>query len=104
MDIFSTRLRERAKTLGFSNATVAEKVGLDSRRYGHYVTGRNEPDLATLARIAVVLKTTPNYLLGFEETELPAKLEALVGAAKHLNDVQIEMLIDFAEATLRKKT
>ncbi|UDF05621.1 helix-turn-helix domain-containing protein [Asticcacaulis sp. AND118] len=103
MDSFGTTLKDRAKALGLSNATVAERAGLDARRYGHYVTGRNEPDLATLVRIARVLKTTPNLLLKFETEERSAKVEALLAAARELNDTQLEMLIDFAEATVRKK-
>jgi transcriptional regulator with XRE-family HTH domain len=39
-------------------------VGLSERRYAHYVTGTREPDLATLVRIATILETTPNDLLG----------------------------------------
>lgn len=46
-----------------SNAEVARRAGLSERRYGNYVSGRREPDLATLVRIASVLATTPNDLL-----------------------------------------
>ncbi|WP_312890263.1 helix-turn-helix domain-containing protein [Rhizobium laguerreae] len=45
MDILSKRLRERAEQLGISNAEAARRVGLDERRYAHYVAGRREPDL-----------------------------------------------------------
>jgi transcriptional regulator with XRE-family HTH domain len=43
---------------------VARRAGLSERRYGNYVSGRREPDLATLVRIASVLAMTPNDLLG----------------------------------------
>jgi hypothetical protein len=39
----------------------------------HYVTGTWEPDLATLARIARILETTPNDLLGFGPEPKPSK-------------------------------
>lgn len=67
MDSFAGNLRKRAAELGISNAEVARRAGLTERRYGNYVSGRREPDLATLVRIARVLETTPNALLGFDE-------------------------------------
>ena len=52
MDVFATKLRERAAQLGISNAEVARRAGLSERRYGHYVSGVREPDLRTLLTIA----------------------------------------------------
>lgn len=63
MELFAANLRKRAEELGISNAEVARRAGLSERRYGNYVSGRREPDLATLVRIASVLATTPNDLL-----------------------------------------
>lgn len=63
MEPFATNLRKRAKELGLSNAEVARRARLSERRYGNYVSGRRESDLATLVRIASVLATTPNDLL-----------------------------------------
>ncbi|TGT53514.1 XRE family transcriptional regulator [Mesorhizobium sp. M00.F.Ca.ET.170.01.1.1] len=63
MELFATNLRRRAEQLGLSNAEVARRAGLSERRYGNYVSGRREPDLATLVKIATVLATTPNELL-----------------------------------------
>ncbi|HBU15614.1 MAG: transcriptional regulator [Rhodobacteraceae bacterium GWE1_64_9] len=64
MDVFATKLRERAAQLGISNAEVARRAGLSERRYGHYVSGVREPDLRTLLTIATTLGTTPDVLLG----------------------------------------
>lgn len=63
MELFAANLRKRAEELGISNAEVARRAGLSERRYGNYVSGRREPDLATLVRIAAVLGATPNDLL-----------------------------------------
>jgi transcriptional regulator with XRE-family HTH domain len=63
MDLFAANLRKRAEVLGISNAEVARRAKLSERRYGNYVSGRREPDLTTLVRIAAVLGTTPNDLL-----------------------------------------
>lgn len=76
MGILGERLRSRAKELELSDAEVARRAGLGARRYGHYVAGNREPDLQTLIRICEVLATTPNHLLGFEETQKPKTKEA----------------------------
>ena len=67
MTLFSENLRKRAKELGISNAEVARRAGLGERRYANYINGDREPDLGTLVKIAKVLGTSPNALLGFGE-------------------------------------
>ena len=64
MEPFATNLRRRAELLGISNAEVARRAGLTDRRYGNYVTGRREPDLSTLVRIATVLSISVDELIG----------------------------------------
>ena len=63
MELFASNLRKRAEHLGIPHAEVARRAGLSETRYGNYVSGRREPDLATLVRIASVLATTPTDLL-----------------------------------------
>lgn len=63
MDLFGKNLRRRARELSLSDAEVARRAGINERRYGFYVTGDREPDLATLARIASVLQTSVDDLL-----------------------------------------
>jgi transcriptional regulator with XRE-family HTH domain len=48
MDALAGALRTRAQELGLSHAAIARRIGVSERRYANYVTGRNEPDLATL--------------------------------------------------------
>lgn len=102
MKIFGDRLRERAAELGISNAEVARRSGLTGRRYSNYVTGIREPDLATLVRIAEVLQTTPDSLLGVRERrELSPRellVDRLVSAAQPLSDDDLEIVIRQAEA------
>jgi transcriptional regulator with XRE-family HTH domain len=64
MEPFSSNLKRRAEQLGISNAEVARRTGLSDRRYGNYINGRREPDLATLVRIASVLNVSLDELLG----------------------------------------
>ncbi|UJW77649.1 helix-turn-helix domain-containing protein [Rhizobium sp. SL42] len=77
MEPFATNLRQRAAQLGISNAEAARRAGLSERRYGNYVSGQREPDLATLVKIAGVLATSVNNLLS-------APTETLVSTQKDL--------------------
>lgn len=107
MEALGIRLRRHARQLGLSDAEVARRAGLSERRYGHYVTGTREPNLATLLKICRVLDTTPNELFGFEKVppikgeqgQLAARLSAAGNAldtkALRLAVKQIEALADF---------
>ena len=86
MDTFSKNLRARARHLSLSDAEVARRAGLSERRYGHYVTGRGEPDLETLVRICTVLGTTPNDLLGFETQDAEADESPEIKERKTLSE------------------
>lgn len=103
MEILSQRLRERAKQLDISNAEAARRVGLDERRYAHYASGRREPDLATLVRIAEKLGTTPNWLLDVSSKrsrdEVKSGLiERFENAATGMTSDELELCVIQAEA------
>lgn len=102
MDALAQSLRRRAKELELSHAEVARRAGVSERRYGHYVAGRNEPDLATLLRIANVLQTSPNVLLGFDIEADKSKrrllTERLNVAIHAMDDKELEITVIQAEA------
>ena len=104
MEHFAKQLRLRAKELGLSDAEVARRAGLNERRYGHYVTGEREPNLATLVRISEVLATTPNGLLGVAEENQPDDQKRtlltskLLSAANTLNDADLQIAISQVDA------
>lgn len=102
MDTLAQNLRRRAKELGLSHAEVARRVGVSERRYGHYVAGRNEPDLTTLLRIAGALQTSPNALLGFDAAATKSRrgllIDRLNAAAHAMDDRELEITIIQAEA------
>jgi len=78
MNQFANRLRARAAELGLAHAEVARRSGLSERRFANYVSGIREPDLATLVRIAAALRTTPNELLGIDESQRPSERSVLI--------------------------
>lgn len=101
MELFASNLRKRAEQLGISHAEVARRAGFSETRHGNYVSGRREPDLATLVRIASVLVTTPNELLS---STVPVKTsgeltyERAVAALAALPPEDIERVAIMAEA------
>ena len=105
MDIFANRLRARARQLGISNAEAARRAGLEERRYGHYIVGRCEPDLATFKKIAAVLATTPNWLLDAPEpfdtdSEKSVLFERLRNAAGQMTKEQLALCVIQAETAI----
>ena len=109
MDMFARRLQERARQLGISNAEAARRVGLDERRYAHFASGRREPDLATLVKIADALGTSPNWLLGVPfanevDPQLAALVDRFLNAANAMTRQEAEMCVIQAEAIVTAKT
>ena len=103
MEILAKKLKEKAKLYGVSNAEMARRLGLEERRYAHYVAGRREPDWLTLAKIAKGLKTTPNELLGFEpdysdDENLNTLINRFVSAAHQMKISEAELCVVQAEA------
>jgi len=108
METLANRLQERARQLGISNAEAARRTGLDERRYAHYASGRREPDLATLVRIASSLGTSPNWLLGFsavtnKDPDLAAFVDRFTNAAGGMTKREIEVCVIQAEAIVAAK-
>ena len=108
MDIFANRLRERAQQLGISNSEAARRIGLEEGRYGHYISGRREPDLATFKRIAEVLGTTPNWLLGISEEQendpdRVAFMDRFANASSGMTLEEMKLCVIQAEAIVADK-
>lgn len=108
MKVFADNLRQRAEALKLSNAEVARRAGLEERRYGNYVTGRREPDLATLLNIAEVLGCTTDELLkaesdGQRTSETAMLRERLLVASATLAKGDLERVVIQVEALAANK-
>ena len=108
MDIFANNLKKRAETLGLSNAEIARRIGLSERRYAHYVSGRNEPDLALLLKIAEVLNSSVEELLTeadrAEDMSDRDKLQQrLIAATAAMTDADLKAAVVQAEAVIKAR-
>lgn len=108
MEVFAQRLRDRSKQLGISNAEAARRIGLEERRYAHYVAERREPDLKTLRTIAEKLGTTPNWLLAMVDPSAKNQKTAdlisrFVNAASAMTEEELGLSVIQAEAIILAK-
>jgi repressor LexA len=62
--MFAQRLRELRKQLGYSQAVLAQQLGVTQQAVGKWETGRCTPDPQTLARLAAFFNVTTDYLVG----------------------------------------
>jgi transcriptional regulator with XRE-family HTH domain len=109
MEPFATNLRRRAEKLGISNAEVARRANLSDRRYGNYVSGRREPDLATLIRIAGVLGASVDELVGSNlderiETKDELFQERIHAAVRALGYSDLQRVAVMIEALVMART
>lgn len=86
MKIFTERLKQIRKKRDLSQADLAEYLQCSRQSYAHYETGRSEPSLETLVKIATYLQCSLDYLLGLSDDSTqrdltPAEREALQKAA-----------------------
>ena len=61
--MFSKRLRELRKGNGLTAQYMADKLGISLRAYQFYESGKREPSLQTLVKIADILIVSTDYLL-----------------------------------------
>ncbi len=79
------RLKELRKQKGFTQAALAEALGITQQAVGKWETGRTTPDALTLARLAEYLGVSADALLGGEGHAPAAPLQPYSRAvAAHL--------------------
>jgi len=58
------RLKEKRAKSKLTQKDVADRLGITQSTYAYYESGRNEPDLETLTKIADIFETSLDYLAG----------------------------------------
>jgi transcriptional regulator with XRE-family HTH domain len=94
---------------------VADAIGISRARYSHYETGRSEPDIATIVKIANYFGVTVDSLIDDEhsftmagritnpskllaENEISQQIRELVDISEKLPDNQLEAILNIAKA------
>ena len=70
--MFADRLREARKAKRYSQTEVSRMLGVTPQAVGKWETGRSTPDPQTVARLAEILDTTADALLGLQQAPATA--------------------------------
>lgn len=65
---------------GYTQKEVADLLKISRQAYSSYETGTRQPDPSTLVKLAEVLNTTVDYLLGVETNVAPINMPLTSGA------------------------
>ena len=65
--MFAERLKEARKAKRYSQAEVSRMLGVTQQAVGKWETGRSTPDPQTVARLAEILDTPTDVLLGLRK-------------------------------------
>jgi Predicted transcriptional regulators len=119
MPTLGEQLKKARKTANLTQRQLADKINAKHNSISNWENDQNRPDPDTIEIICGVLKISPSYLLGFDESkihidELKEQVEALKGIKvdksvirlleyyKRLSSNNKDILINIAE-TLGKK-
>lgn len=61
------RIFEMRKEFGFSQQTLAKKIGVTQKAIDFWEKGVNEPKASYILKLSLVFKVSPSYLLGIED-------------------------------------
>lgn len=70
--VFCDNVKRRRKELGLTQGEVAERLGVSQPAYAAIETGRNDPSLDVVERVAVALAVHPATLMMPQPKEIPA--------------------------------
>ena len=72
IDMFSERLKATRLERGYTLKVLGRRIGMAESTVSLYESGKREPDLETIQRIADVFGVTTDYLLGRTDDPTPA--------------------------------
>ena len=98
---FSELLKQCRKKQGISQAELASKLGVTQQAVGKWESGKSSPDPSTVARIAELLNTTADYLLGLYRPQQGQVMLNGVEAAT-LPDTARRPLVGYVEQSFRR--
>lgn len=72
--IFESRLKELRKKKNKNMEYIADQIGVARSTYAGYETQGRFPPIETLSRLAVVLNTSTDYLIGLTDNPEPLQI------------------------------
>ncbi|MGM3175628.1 helix-turn-helix transcriptional regulator [Dickeya lacustris] len=106
MQQFAARLKEAREARKMTQARLAELLEVDRRVYNRWERGASVPQLDAVVRIAQVLQTSLDSLVGLEPMTPPQihnpRLQALVTQMDSLSDEDQQALIVLMDSLLKR--
>jgi len=110
--MFRVTLKKLREDAGLSQAKLAEKLGVSQSAVGMWENGRNNPEHATLQKIADLFGVPIDYLTGRTDVRNVAQeptgpdnratYRAIARGAKRLNDEDQKKLLEMAKLLFEK--
>lgn len=98
-DRFNENLKIARERKGLSQKDVAEQIGVAKSTYSLYESGNREPNVQTIKKIADLLSTSADELLGLDE---PRTIAAHFDGNEYTED-ELEEIKQFAEFVKNKR-
>lgn len=106
MEQFAARLRQAREARQMTQARLAELLGVDRRVYNRWERGAALPQLDAVVRIAQVLQTSVDALVGLEPPTVPRihnpRLHALYEQMDSLSDEDQQALIVLMDSLVKR--
>ena len=99
--MFHTNLRRMREDAGYTQKEFADMLSIRVTTYRNYENTLREPSYDILVRIAEILGTSTDALLGTEKTD--SIYEEILVKAKRLSGENVKLLNDFADFLLKKE-
>lgn len=71
MSVFSERLTEARKAMGWTRKRAVSEIGIPYQTYSNYEQGKREPDINTISAISTLFNTSNDYLMGKTDNPEP---------------------------------
>jgi transcriptional regulator with XRE-family HTH domain len=106
--LFSERVKDRIVNEELTKNSLSKLTGIKKDIINKYISGELVPDVSSLKKLASVLNTTSDYLLGLNEN--PAKNEiniledwVVIKEGTQINKIPTRVIRDFLNSTLKEK-
>ena len=77
--MFGTRLKELRKKNGYTQVTLAEKLGVSKGTVAMWEVGKRKPDFETLCTLSELFDVRTDYILGQSDDDSSATLSPKLG-------------------------
>ena len=102
-EMFSLRLRELRQAAGLSQKALAEMVDASQQTVAKWERGLATPNPETVAKLAQVLNTSTDSLLGMPERNSDIKFALWGGDADEISDEMLEDVKRYAKFIREQK-